>query len=228
METIREEGISNAKYRKHAHISLSMKSCTAAITSQSSKKSLKLLNFNVSSSSIFHYPDSVSRSTYAHKSTENIFPNNESFPQPFSTSARIDLSDETMFGLPGKYTFAKTTVKDKPPPSLMQLPIEIRLQIYRYLLVTKNKISNPGALIKCGIRLGNDCAAWRIYPNLTMKILRISRQVYNEALPIFYQENTFSFSCAEDMVHFQFNGLRWGRLSSMCFCIWGLFTSRSN
>lgn len=101
----------------------------------------------------------------------------------------------------------------------MDLPVEIRLEIYRYLLTTQDSIENPGALIRARIYVGKD---ERTYPNRSMQILRLSKPIYHEALPIFYQENTFSFSNADDIMDFQVKGLFRGTLCgySHIFNLW--------
>ncbi|KAL1973082.1 hypothetical protein VTN31DRAFT_6624 [Thermomyces dupontii] len=74
------------------------------------------------------------------------------------------------------------TRKRKAPPSFLDLPPEIRLQIYRYLLVSPRTLR---------MRKSRDpWGAWQ--PNaLSPAILCTNRTIYREALPVLYRENIF-------------------------------------
>ena len=76
----------------------------------------------------------------------------------------------------------------------LSLPPEIRLLIYNELLVQSNDLLRTFCKCKFCARLrrrtvtiGKDC--------LTTSLLRTNKAIYNEALPILYAKNLFSFLC---------------------------------
>ena len=73
---------------------------------------------------------------------------------------------------------------------LFSLPTEIRLEVYRNLLVWPPPIRPKGFY---GSR--------RIVPELEPSILRTCRQIRDEALPLLYSENVF-FDYVEDHHHY--------------------------
>lgn len=91
-----------------------------------------------------------------------------------------------------------------PPTTLTNLPPEIRLEIYRYLLTTRTTIKKPGDLVRCEIHHGADGGE---SPCLHTAILRVSKRIYTEALPVLYSENVFAFWSPEDMMAFRTEGL---------------------
>lgn len=94
-------------------------------------------------------------------------------------------------------------------PTLTTLPQEIRLEIYRYLLTTQEAISEPGSLVKRPIYIGVD---QRRITGLDAGILRASRQIYTEALPVLYRENVFAFQKSDCLKTLQSEGLAAGQL----------------
>lgn len=76
----------------------------------------------------------------------------------------------------------------------MSLPLELRLDIYRHLLLTDQPIiaQSPAYLSYHGIKP----AATK--KNLSPDILRVSRAVHEEASAILYEENTFQYHCQAD------------------------------
>ncbi|KAL8654320.1 MAG: hypothetical protein Q9226_003482 [Calogaya cf. arnoldii] len=89
-------------------------------------------------------------------------------------------------------------------PTLTKIPLEIRLQIYKYLLTIPAAITKPGSLVKRPIYIGVDK---RRATGLDARILRVSRQIYIEALPILYSENVFAFRNSDCLKEFQSKGL---------------------
>ncbi|KAI4285382.1 MAG: hypothetical protein L6R38_000680 [Xanthoria sp. 2 TBL-2021] len=79
---------------------------------------------------------------------------------------------------------------------LSKLPIELRLKIYRHLLVTQDDTKDPGSLVR---RMNRFDAHFRKPPDFDATILRACRQVYTEALPILYGENIFECSALEGL-----------------------------
>ncbi|KAL9609605.1 MAG: hypothetical protein Q9204_009138, partial [Flavoplaca sp. TL-2023a] len=88
-------------------------------------------------------------------------------------------------------------------PNFTSLPVEIRIQIYRYLLTSREVITKPDALVD---RHYIGVPDPRVL-GLHVKILRTSRQIYEEALPVLYGENVFSFLSSGSMEAFQSKGL---------------------
>lgn len=77
---------------------------------------------------------------------------------------------------------------DKQPTSFFSLPPEVRVQIYKYALTREGKIMAQ-------IREGRS-------RTITPSLLRICKQVHNEASPILYGENNF-------IVHYPKEFLDW-------------------
>lgn len=78
------------------------------------------------------------------------------------------------------------------PPELLSLPVELRLHIFRYLVLTEDKIYPQWE--NCWLREG-----------LRRNILRTCSQLYEEASTILYEENTFAYraeACAYGSHHF--------------------------
>lgn len=81
-------------------------------------------------------------------------------------------------------------------PTLLGLPVELRLSIFEYLLVRHE----PICVTYFGLFLGYMQPKW-IYdrneevrqPGLCPTILRVSKQTYHECLKMFYQKNHFYF-----------------------------------
>lgn len=85
------------------------------------------------------------------------------------------------------------------------IPIEIKYMIYRLLLTT------PGIIDQAHKQLGSKETAMldqhAPVPNLDAAILRTCRLIYSEGLPILYGQNTFQFSSAQSIRHFQNHGI---------------------
>ena len=77
--------------------------------------------------------------------------------------------------------------------------------IYNHLLTTLEPIE------KAHKHLGSKDTAlldnYKPIPNIDATILRTCRMIYNEALPILYGQNTFSFSSANSIRYFQSKSL---------------------
>ncbi|KAL8890190.1 MAG: hypothetical protein Q9215_002620 [Flavoplaca cf. flavocitrina] len=88
-------------------------------------------------------------------------------------------------------------------PNFTCLPLEIRLQIYRYLLTSREVITKPDSLVD---RHYIGVPDPRVL-GLHVRILRSSRQIYEEALPVLYGENVFAFLSSRSLEAFQSKGL---------------------
>ncbi|KAI4240811.1 MAG: hypothetical protein L6R40_004925 [Gallowayella cf. fulva] len=91
------------------------------------------------------------------------------------------------------------------PLSFETLPLEIKHMIYRELLVSKQPIRKPHKLVcnKRSIMLDS------VQPvkDIDSSILRVSRTVYQEALPVLYGKNTFEFCKPRKLRDFSHAGL---------------------
>ncbi|KAL8784775.1 MAG: hypothetical protein Q9213_003755 [Squamulea squamosa] len=88
--------------------------------------------------------------------------------------------------------------------SFTTLPLEIQLQIYEYLLTTSATINKPGTLVESKNRFAR---GFTDRPGLEIAVLSTCHQVYDEALPVMYGQNTFSFYNLKDVEAFRSNGL---------------------
>ncbi|KAL8787424.1 MAG: hypothetical protein Q9213_002201 [Squamulea squamosa] len=88
--------------------------------------------------------------------------------------------------------------------TLMKLPLETRLEIYRYLLIAPGIIKEPGVLIWNTNHFSVDL---RATPDIDATILRTCRQIYTEALPVLYSENMFQFFKMPYLKMFRTQGL---------------------
>ncbi|KAK0938688.1 hypothetical protein LTR29_009787 [Friedmanniomyces endolithicus] len=79
-----------------------------------------------------------------------------------------------------------TTPVSRPPPSLSTLPSELRLQIYEYILVDRNKPRR--VMFKHRPHLTCSFAAVKEPP-----LAFVNRRIRGEALTVFYGGNTFHF-----------------------------------
>ena len=85
--------------------------------------------------------------------------------------------------------------------SLLTLPVEIRLQIYNLLLVTRfSRIQDPFLACQTVVRLHMN----RTLQSRTMEpgILQTCKQIYHEANSILYSQNVFSITEPEEMFQF--------------------------
>ena len=80
-------------------------------------------------------------------------------------------------------------IQQSTSPFFQQFPSEIRHQIYSYLLVSDDPIQDGQP------KTGSVSPKYDIHPN----ILRTCRDVYNEALPILYEDNVFQFAYWSEM-----------------------------
>lgn len=101
--------------------------------------------------------------------------------------------DLTLSQMPPEFTspFLPDTDTNATSPFL-SLPTEIRLLIYNEILVQSDDLLRTFCKCKFCARLNRrtisrDC--------LTTSLLRTSKAIYNEALPILYTKNLFSFLC---------------------------------
>src|ERR1700722_3376414 len=64
------------------------------------------------------------------------------------------------------------------PTTFLDLPVEIRIDIYDLLLVQRRAVSFHGRLL-------NDTVKFNVYPH----VLRVCRQIHEEAASVFYGRN---------------------------------------
>ncbi|GAW20556.1 hypothetical protein ANO14919_100640 [Xylariales sp. No.14919] len=98
---------------------------------------------------------------------------------------------------PKKNSKTKAAIKPKEKSLLLDLPVELRLQTYDLLLVSRfNRPDNPswsvGNTYQKLILLGFIQA--RQYRTMEPAILQTCKQIYFEAVPILYSRNVFSFN----------------------------------
>ena len=80
-------------------------------------------------------------------------------------------------------------------PSFLSLALELRLKIYRNLLIYDREI---------GPQCQDYFEPFKVWygpeqnPGLSPAILRTRRQTYDETAPILYEENTFYYRCHAD------------------------------
>lgn len=77
-------------------------------------------------------------------------------------------------------------------PPLLRLPLELREQIYSYLLPWAQKSCNPRGVVKSVWRRGNT------------SLLGTNRQVYTETTSIIYGSNLFEIDIGYGSIDFQF------------------------
>ncbi|KAI1654074.1 hypothetical protein F4813DRAFT_233894 [Daldinia decipiens] len=75
--------------------------------------------------------------------------------------------------------------KKRAPSPFLALPVEIRLEIFKHLLVLPPDAPSPSQ--KTYYQYGQHRTPWPLHP----AILRANRQLYAEALPLLYRRNTF-------------------------------------
>ncbi|KAK3299154.1 uncharacterized protein B0H64DRAFT_454843 [Chaetomium fimeti] len=83
------------------------------------------------------------------------------------------------------------------PPTFLTLPVELRLEIYTHLLVLPPPPPRETlqATYRCSYAaspLSSSPTKTNPKPTLHPEILRVNSQVYHEALPVLYSQNTFS------------------------------------
>ncbi|KAL8823802.1 MAG: hypothetical protein Q9191_005538 [Dirinaria sp. TL-2023a] len=93
-------------------------------------------------------------------------------------------------------------------PLLEYLPVEIRLLIYKHLLVA-DKVIRGGELVQDKLisLIIPDQRPPMLDLGIDSTILRTCRQIYREALPILYKDNTFGFSQVKMIKAFKKEGL---------------------
>ncbi|KAL9024084.1 MAG: hypothetical protein Q9196_006775, partial [Gyalolechia fulgens] len=108
----------------------------------------------------------------------------------------------------------KSAHPDQKPSRLLNLPPEIRLQIYSYLLPNvhsyTNGISDPVAVLRPSLRSNSEPS----YP----EILFTCRQIYHEALSILYHGRCFNFDIAGHVLRSVVN--RRNRITALDFATW--------
>ena len=86
------------------------------------------------------------------------------------------------------------------PFALLKLPIELKLNIFSYLMPWKDRIWVDNRPRKDGKLHGPLFAA------ITRPIMQVSRQLRTETLSAFYQTNSFHISSMKDLAWFMANG----------------------
>lgn len=151
-------------------------------------------------------------------------------PQPFRSDTTVDSN----FGTPTPYTksyLKGPTTENKDPvdsgTELQQayknqescilfnkIPGELRMQIYRNLLISSEVITPDRQLLAKREKSYNKSASktsnrgrYKAAAGLDGAVLRTCRAVYLEALGILYGDNIFHFNNAEDQLSFRSVGL---------------------
>ncbi|KAL8816523.1 MAG: hypothetical protein Q9191_008316, partial [Dirinaria sp. TL-2023a] len=89
-----------------------------------------------------------------------------------------------------------------------KLPLELRLEIYQYLLLAPEVI-NPDQR-QLALKISKSQTHWLItsdYDELDVALVRTCRASVYETYPILYGQNVFSFARPQEMHRFQFQGL---------------------
>ena len=92
-----------------------------------------------------------------------------------------------------------------PSSSLLQLPFELRLQIYSYLIPQNRLVCVSSPTFRLPNHFSNDAQAWVIYADTSKtdankhnnSILILSKQISTEALGILYGNNIFKLELNE-------------------------------
>ena len=93
-------------------------------------------------------------------------------------------------------------------PLFATLPAELRIKLYRNLLVSKGRLLQPNKLInenalKFRFKKDGDRENGLPSPDIDSTFLRCCRRIYEEALPVLYRENTFKFCEANELSNFR-------------------------
>ena len=103
-----------------------------------------------------------------------------------------DMMELSVSQVPPKSNYYLLDTDKNTASPFLSLPPEIRLLIYNELLVQSDDLLRT--FCKCNFcarlkhrTIGKDC--------LTTSLLRTNKAIYNEALPILYAKNIFSFLC---------------------------------
>ncbi|KAI9776626.1 MAG: hypothetical protein M1835_005457 [Candelina submexicana] len=107
-----------------------------------------------------------------------------SLSRPASASEWEDVSDA------GFSTTTSSEASFASSSPFLRLPTELRLNIYKHLLVTSAVINNPLDSLK---QSQNRRKAPVTIPGLDAVILQTCRSIYQEAVPILYGDNRFRF-----------------------------------
>ncbi|KAI8954980.1 hypothetical protein F4801DRAFT_415847 [Xylaria longipes] len=96
---------------------------------------------------------------------------------------------------PKKSSKTKPPIKTKQKSLLLDLPVEIRLEIYDLLLVSRfNRRDNPSWAVgnTCQKLIMLDFIQARQYRTMDPAVLQTCKQIYLEAVPTLYSRNVFS------------------------------------
>ena len=109
-------------------------------------------------------------------------------------------------GRPARSNFTSTISPSLPinlqkQSILFEFPPELRRMIYRHVLVSADPIDAAHHL--CARKATVQLSRYTPIPDVSAKLLRTCRCIYNEALPVLYQENTFTFKTALDIANFR-------------------------
>ncbi|KAI9700732.1 MAG: hypothetical protein M1836_002101 [Candelina mexicana] len=121
-----------------------------------------------------------------------------SLSQPASASEWEDVSDA------GSSTTTSSAASFASSSPFLRLPTELRLNIYKHLLVTSAVINNPLDSLK---QSQNRKKAPVTIPGLDAVILQTCRSIYQEAVPILYGDNRFRFMDGTFTEMFATNGM---------------------
>ncbi|KAF2493713.1 hypothetical protein BU16DRAFT_52692 [Lophium mytilinum] len=93
-------------------------------------------------------------------------------------------------------------VKERDRATLMTLPVELRLQIYNHLLISRfDRSEHPSWAVGATTRklVSLDMPQAPQYRTMEPSILQTCKQIYREANPVLYSQNVFKISEPEQM-----------------------------
>lgn len=127
-------------------------------------------------------------------------------PELYTKSSSVENIIPTPYRRDPQATVRSPTINEtKPRPSLLTLPVEIRLQIYDLLLVSRStREDNPSWPVgdTCQMMIMLSMSKDPQQRTMEPAILRICGQIHREAIPIIYSRNVFNFRQPDQMFRF--------------------------
>jgi len=99
----------------------------------------------------------------------------------------------------GQYAPENTRIAITHCPLYTRVPVEVRDMIYRYVLVSSERITRAHDLIGYKTLVANN---HHPIPNIDSRVMQTCRLIYEETLPILYGGNIFEFSSPNSISHF--------------------------
>lgn len=110
--------------------------------------------------------------------------------KPFGASKVDGLGSFLDFRLRDLQLCNMPRLRRKLTPTLLSLPLEIRIKIYKFLLVSKEVINVDYCISPPA------SGSTRNVHDLCSTVLRLNRQIFHEAIDMLYSKNSFSFSAS--------------------------------